>query len=596
MTTAHARPSRVPKSHRILIVEDEGLIAVDLAACLESLGHTVVETVATAEDAVRIAPQSDVVLMDIRIDGPRDGIDAAMEIDEKFSVPVIFMTAQTDGATLDRAIRVNPYGFLVKPVGLSALQAAIELAISNHRREACLKEQLLWLRAAFASAPGGIIVTTPGGTIRFLNPTAERITGYSNEQALGLDFASVTKLPADLVDLAILHDAPMEVGAALLEGHLTPIRDETQLVGTVFLFRGVAAERLARQRHEQGLRLDAAARLAASVSEQFANRLAVISAHADRLSDQWGEYSAVGRSIEEIRRAAAEATQITKRMASFTGNPEAHLEIFTLNSVLRRLSGLIESTAGRRIKTTIRIDQESGQVRANQERVEQAILNLAFQCCAVMPEGGRLTLETSRAHSVDTETGAVMLNVECSGQFELDRIFEPSASPDQSQALPVAHAIVREAGGTLSARQAASGGTQFELMLPRVAGDARPQTLLSAGTVLLVEGRDRIRGELHKFFETAGFNLIETANASEAVAMGEMFEGNVDILIAEESVTEELTAALGSAHPAMAVLKIVDEPDCGPDEIQRPFAQKTLLEKASALIRARQNQAQSAAS
>ena len=100
-------------TYKVLIAEDEGLIAMDIAARLEALGHTVVGTVSTAAEAIEQAPNAQVVLMDIRLDGPVDGIEAASKIRERYRLPVVFLTAQAD--TFDartreagRALRLHP--------------------------------------------------------------------------------------------------------------------------------------------------------------------------------------------------------------------------------------------------------------------------------------------------------------------------------------------------------------------------------------------------------------------------------------------------------------------------------------------------------
>jgi CheY-like chemotaxis protein len=119
------------RSLRILVVEDEFFISLDTKALLHSLGHSVVAIAVSADEAVRVAEKErpDVVLMDIRLIGARDGIDAAGEIHRRFAIPSIFVTANTDAATRGRAQALAPIGFLEKPLteprlraGLAALQ------------------------------------------------------------------------------------------------------------------------------------------------------------------------------------------------------------------------------------------------------------------------------------------------------------------------------------------------------------------------------------------------------------------------------------------------------------------------------------------
>lgn len=107
---------------RILIVEDEFFIALDIHAQVEALGHTVIGVAVSAEQAVELAEEADVVLMDIRLNGPRDGIEAAIEIRDRYGVESIFVTANTDPDTLRRAQAIRPLGVLQKPLTRAHLQ------------------------------------------------------------------------------------------------------------------------------------------------------------------------------------------------------------------------------------------------------------------------------------------------------------------------------------------------------------------------------------------------------------------------------------------------------------------------------------------
>jgi two-component system, response regulator PdtaR len=112
---------------RVLIVEDEFFISLDTQNLLESIGHDVVGIAVTAEEAVQIAARErpDVVLMDIRLIGPRDGVAAAAEIRSSFGIASIFVTANTDAETQARALATAPLGFLAKPLTEYRLRAGL---------------------------------------------------------------------------------------------------------------------------------------------------------------------------------------------------------------------------------------------------------------------------------------------------------------------------------------------------------------------------------------------------------------------------------------------------------------------------------------
>jgi len=129
---ATAAPKR-----RLLVVEDERIVAIDLRGALEELGYTVVGTVSSSDEALRTAEERrpDLVLMDIRIAGASDGIQTAHELRSRYQLPVVYLTANADTATLERALATEPAGYLVKPFSVNSLRTTIEVALRRHAGE-----------------------------------------------------------------------------------------------------------------------------------------------------------------------------------------------------------------------------------------------------------------------------------------------------------------------------------------------------------------------------------------------------------------------------------------------------------------------------
>jgi CheY-like chemotaxis protein len=308
---------------------------------------------------------------------------------------------------------------------------------------------------------------------------------------------------------------------------------------------------------------------------------------------QFGEYSPARLSIEEIQESAAAAEALTRRLTRFgtrqaTGQPE----LLSLNAMLRRMSKLIESVAGPRIELAVRPSPTAGKIRVDAGQMEQAIMNLVLHACALMPEGGQLLIETGNAElpRFDSVASYVTLNISHSGQEpDLEKLFEPSSIADDGLALAMIHGIVTEHAGYISA-QATSRGCRFELLLPRAAEallvdeSAKPE---GVPTVLLVDYRDRVRAQLHNFFEAEGYNLLEAVDDQEALALGEVHEGSLDLLVAEAADADRIGAALRKSHPGLQLLRIVDQIEASGNQIRRPFTQTALLEKASQLLASR---------
>jgi len=180
-------------SSRILIVEDESVVALDLRQRLESLGYTVVGSVSTGRDAVESAGKldPDLVLMDIVLAGDMDGVAAAGEIRSRFALPIVYLTAFSDRPTVERVKTTAPAGYVIKPFDEGALRAAIEVALTRHRLEADLKS----LRARLASTLRGlgdaVLSADARGAVELMNPAAERLTGWTADEALGKEIGEI---------------------------------------------------------------------------------------------------------------------------------------------------------------------------------------------------------------------------------------------------------------------------------------------------------------------------------------------------------------------------------------------------------------------
>jgi PAS domain S-box-containing protein len=181
------------KPATILVVEDESIVAGDLQNRLINMGYSVPTTSPSGEDALRkaklLAP--DLVLMDIRLKGEMDGVEAAEQMRDLFDVPCIYLTAYTDDDTLRRAKITEPYGYIVKPFDERELHTAIEMALYRHKTEQKLKEKEQWLSAIVPNLQDAVIVTSGKGVVVSMNPAAEILTGWSQADADGKDVKTV---------------------------------------------------------------------------------------------------------------------------------------------------------------------------------------------------------------------------------------------------------------------------------------------------------------------------------------------------------------------------------------------------------------------
>lgn len=256
-------------SARILIVEDDRVVARDIAQQLVRCGHVIAGSVASGEDAIAVAARAplDLVLMDVRLEGELDGIDTATRLREAHGLPIVFLTAYADEDTVRRATVTEPFGYVLKPFEDQQLRTVVEMALYKHRAERRLRDSEHRYAVTLASIGDGVIATDCDSRITLINPVAEALTGWSSEEAAGQPLAAAlalidedTNLPLDDIGAEVLRrqapvDLPLKtrlVGRHGLEVPVeargTPIVDDVgQVVGAVLAIRDVTQTRRAAQ-------------------------------------------------------------------------------------------------------------------------------------------------------------------------------------------------------------------------------------------------------------------------------------------------------------------------------------------------------------
>ncbi len=182
----------MPQGSRILIVEDEMIISMEIKQKLLGMGYIVTGQAITGEAAIQKAGDTkpDLVLMDIRLKGNMDGIAAAKRIIELYDLPIIFLTAHSDKSTLERAVAVSPSGYLLKPFKERELLTNIEMSLHKHRVKQNLNKEIvpdnkLSLYKEISSLALAIIVTAPDGKIEVVNTEATKLSGFSHAELVG---------------------------------------------------------------------------------------------------------------------------------------------------------------------------------------------------------------------------------------------------------------------------------------------------------------------------------------------------------------------------------------------------------------------------
>lgn len=232
---------------KILVVEDESIVAMDIKNRLKSLNYNVVDVVDTGEKAVEKALEHspDLILMDIMLKGEMDGIQASEEIKKTLNLPVIFLTAYADNRTVERAKLTDPFGYLLKPFEQKELHTAIEIALYKHQMEVKLLKSREKYKSLVENINDVIFRLDADNTISYVSPVIEKMLSYKRNEIIGEPFSKfiyssdVPKLLDSFEDLKNGKIYPSEYRLIDKDGSLIYVRSSSQPVVSDGKFSGL---------------------------------------------------------------------------------------------------------------------------------------------------------------------------------------------------------------------------------------------------------------------------------------------------------------------------------------------------------------------
>jgi len=251
---------------KILVVEDEGIVARDIQNRLKLLGYSVPAIALTGEDAIKKTKKHrpDLILMDIMLTGDMDGIEAAARIRNHFNIPIIYLTAYSDENTLARAKVTDPYNYILKPFDDDDLRIGIDLAFNKHKSEKELRDREQWLRIILASISSAVIATDTKGFTIFMNPLAESLTGWHQNEVFGKAVEDIFICENGDPDVSIGDQVLRVIRSAntesivrgsrlidragsekMIEGSYAPIKfEDGEIIGAMIVFNAVSKKKL----------------------------------------------------------------------------------------------------------------------------------------------------------------------------------------------------------------------------------------------------------------------------------------------------------------------------------------------------------------
>ncbi len=633
--------------HQIMIVEDESIVAEDMKAMLEGFGYNVPTVVFSGEEAVKKAfdTHPDLVLMDIVLNGQMSGVEAVERIRSRCNIPVVYVTAYADEKTVRRAKATEPYGYILKPFDARELQTAIEIALYKHQMEKQLHESEQRLSMTLRSLDEAIITVDDRGQVTFMNPRAEAITGWSQDDGFGRHVAEVLQVRHDMAE-GLVESPVVKVlrgGTAInfadhhlrlvakdgterpIEDSAAPLRDgHGNIIGAVLVFQDITERRQLQESLLQARKMDALGRLAGGLAHDFNNLLTVISVYTDLLLNRRNRHNQLERYAGEIKKAVDNATTLTSQLLTLSRKQVLPPRQVDLNAAIAKLEATIRQMAGQAIHLVIEPDPQIGYVNVDTSQLEQVIVNLVMNACDAMPQGGTLTIETAtvswdepqaRMHD-DAQAGSyVLLVIRDTGSgmdaTTRDRIFEPffstkSRGRGRGLGLSTVYGIVSQSGGHIEFDSTPEQGTVFSIYLPEVEPPAvshKPNASTAplqqgSETVLIVEEKDEVRAAIGASLEMRGYSVLKACHGKDAVMICRRHQGPIHLLLADvvrpKMAGPDLAQQVSLLHPETKVLYIsgytnealnrrtMMEPNTA--FLQRPFTPEALARRVRAVL------------
>ena len=408
----------------------------------------------------------------------------------------------------------------------------------------------------------------------------------------------------------------------VLESHVQPLRgNEGEFIGVIGVALDITDRKHLADQLRQSQKMQAVGELAGGVAHDFNNLLMVIKGHAEMLTDRLPQISPQRFNVEQIQTAAERAASLTRQLLAFSRKQVLQPRVLDLNEVVGGMIQMVSRIIDENIELAFLPGAKLGNVKADPSQIEQVVLNLVVNARDAMPDGGRLTIETSSVdldknytaqHAVvDLEPGPyVMLTVVDTGcgmdaQTQA-RIFEPfftTKEPGKGTGLGLAtvYGVVKQSGGYIWVYSELGQGTTFKVYLPMVAVTAEklaaektiPAPSSGTETILFVEDEQSVRELVREYLTACGYSVLEASDGVQALEIAAMHPGAIQLLVTDVVMPRlsgrELATQIASARRDLKVLYISGYTDDsvfrhgvlegGMEFLQKPFNLKALAQK-----------------
>lgn len=562
---------------RLLIVEDESIVALDIQARLLQMGYEVIGIVDSGEDAIDMAAEGkpDLVLMDIRLRGRMDGVEAAQQIRARFGIPVVFLTAYADELTLQRAKIAEPLGYLIKPFEERELRSTLEMALHKIEMDTRTRVQTERLRRIVSTVPEGVALLDSDWRIVLSNTKAQEYLYDLEGVIVGSTIHTLGNHPIERLksreDDRTWHEINLDdVVPRVFEARLSPLATGANTLVEeptewVLVIREVTEERQIQQRIQLQDRLAVIGQFAAGIAHDFNNILASIILEPYLIRKLEPNLSPRGyERLDGIAQQAKRASGLIRQILDFSRMSTADMSCFDILPLVKEITKMLDRMLPRNIHLELVFAPDNYSLQGDPNRIVQMLMNLTLNARDAMPKGGTLSIELARASGqelaikgVSSDRQWLLIRVRDEGtgiQPEvLPHIFEPfftTKAVGQGTGLGLAqvYGIVQQHEGHVFVESRPGSGATFSVYLPALglasangnsSGESRIMPVRgNQQTILVVEDNSAARRSICGILEYANYHVLTAANGREALAILDHPENGVDLILSDLDMPE----------------------------------------------------------
>ena len=590
------------KEKKIIIVEDEPIVAEDIKRIMENYDYTVPKIVHKPDDILDNIKSNkpDIVLMDINLGNNLVGIDMAKTINNKFNIPVVFLTAYSDRDTIQKAALTGSFGYIIKPYHERDLYATIETALSRHHIEKALHKSEKKYRQLVESLHEGIVILDTDLKFLFANNAATNIFGQTKKELSKTNINDYLFSTQDFrKQLNIKKQNKFEINIRnntgkkkILKVSSTTQQDEKGKKTFFLLLNNITdLKKIQKEKKEmqkllaQKQKMETIGQLAGGIAHDFNNYLTTINGYTEKILNEISNSDKLKEELKIIRDCGNKAANLTKQLLGFSRKQIIKPKKINCNKIIEKIKKVFYNKQTKLKSLTYDLADNLKYIKADPVQIEQILMNLVINAFDAIKDNGKIIIKTDNLQIERNQTTYndiikpgqyIQLVVKDNGigikEQDKKHIFEPffttkNAEKGTGLGLSTVYGIVKQNQGYIKFSSQLNQGSTFRIIFP-VFTPQKSQPVHHKttrieprnNTILIVEDDNDILKFLVEILTDYNYKIIDTDNSRKALNIAKQRANEMDLLLTDITLPDingiELSKKIMKIYPKIKTLFI----------------------------------------